>query len=93
MLKLSDGRLAVVYGKRYPEGWSRVRGDGQRWTYPAHGLILLAINEDGTGESWEVAKIGEKMGSCYPTIIEVEPNVLFCQVDCWYWRVHVAPSG
>lgn len=91
MLKLTDGRLAVAYGKRYPEGWSHVRGDGGRWSYPGEGLMLLAINEDGTGESWQVAQIGERIGSCYPTIIEVEPNVLFCQVDGWYWRVQLAP--
>jgi len=27
------------------------------------------------------------MGSCYSTIFEVQPNVIFCQVDGWHWRI------
>ena len=90
LLKLRDGRLAVSYGRRYPEGWSHARGDGDRFKYPGHGLMLLAIDDDGTGESWRVAQIGAGMGSCYSTIIEVEPKVLLCQVDGWYWRLRLA---
>ena len=54
-----------------------------------HGL---AINSDGTGHDWEVTTIGREMGSVYPTMFEVEPNVLFCQVDGWYWRVTLSPK-
>ncbi len=90
LLRLQDGRVAVSYGKRYPEGWSLVRSDAERFKYPGHGLVRLAISEDGTGESWQVATIGSRMGSCYSTIIEVEPGVLFCQVDGWYWRVRLS---
>ena len=78
--------MAVCYGKRFPEGWSRLHSDNARWQYPGHGLVRLAVSDDGTGESWQSATIGERMGSCYPTIIEVEPGVLFCQVDGWCWR-------
>lgn len=90
LLQLQDGRVAVSYGKRFPEGWSRLRSDHERWKYPGQGLIRLAISEDGTGESWQVATIGREMGSCYSTIIEVEPGVLFCQVDGWFWHVQLA---
>ena len=82
--------MAVSYGKRFPEGWSLVRGDNECWECPGHGLVRLAVSEDGTGESWQVASIGSWMGSCYSTIIEVEPGVLFCQVDGWYWRVRLS---
>jgi len=82
--------VAVSYGKRFPEGWSRLRSDHERWKYPGQGLISLAISEDGTGESWQVETIGREMGSCYSTIIEVEPGVLFCQVDGWFWHVQLA---
>ena len=30
-------------------------------------------------------------GSCYTTIIEVEPAVIFCQVDGWFFRVALSP--
>lgn len=89
LLRLQDGRVAVSYGKRFPESWSRLRSDEERFAYPGQGLIRLAISADGTGESWQAATIGEQMGSCYSTIIEVEPGVLFCQVDGWYWHVRV----
>jgi hypothetical protein len=89
MVKLTDGRLAVIYGNRFPPGWSRITpgGDHARWYWPGPGLVKLAINSDGTGKDWEVTTIGREMGSVYPTMFEVEPNVLFCQVDGWCWRV------
>ena len=89
MVKLTDGRLAVIYGNRFPPGWSRITpgGDHTRWYWPGPGLVKLAINSDGTGKDWEVTTIGREMGSVYPTMFEVEPNVLFCQVDGWCWRV------
>ena len=37
------------------------------------------------------ATVAEKMGSSYSTVIEVEPNVLFVQVDGWFWRVTLWP--
>ena len=39
------------------------------------------------GKTWRTATVAEKMGSSYSTVIEVEPNVLFVQVDGWFWRV------
>ena len=89
LAKLTDGRLAVIYGNRFPPGWSRITpgGDHARWYWPGPGLVKLAISSDGTGKDWEITTIGREMGSVYPTMFEVEPNVLFCQVDGWYWRV------
>ena len=67
-------------------------GDHGRWYWPGPGLVKLAISSDGTGKDWEVTTIGREMGSVYPTMFEVEPNVLFCQVDGWYWRVTLNPK-
>ena len=94
LAKLTDGRLAVIHGNRFPPGWSRITpgGDHARWYWPGPGLVKLAINSDGTGKDWEVTTIGREMGSVYPTMFEVEPNVLFCQVDGWYWRVTLRPK-
>jgi hypothetical protein len=33
------------------------------------------------------------MGSCYTTMFEVEPNVLFIQSDCWFWRTTLVPKS
>jgi hypothetical protein len=95
LIKLLDGRLALAYGKRFPEGWSKItpEGDALRWKpEKSEGLVKLAISPDGTGEKWVETTIGSKMGSCYPTIIEVEPNLIFCQVDGWIWRVKLSPK-
>jgi len=95
LIKLGDGRLALSYGQRFPPGWSRItpEGDSARYQaeWPGAGLVKLAISPDGTGESWLDTTIGSAMGSCYSTIMETEPNLLFCQVDGWYWRVMLMP--
>lgn len=93
LIKLMDGRLALSYGNRFPPGWSRITqgGDQARWDWPGPGLVKLAISPDGTGEAWIDTTIGSGMGSCYSTIMEIEPNVLFCQVDGWVWRVMLMP--
>ena len=95
LIKLTDGRLALAYGNRFPPGWSRITPDGDhgRWVWPGPGLVKLAINSDGTGKDWDVTTIGSGLGSVYPTMFETEPNVLFCQVDGWYWRVTLEPKG
>jgi len=31
------------------------------------------------------------MGTCYSTSFETEPNIVFCHVDGWYWRVMLTP--
>ncbi len=94
LIKLSDGRVAVIYGIRFPAGWSSITpgGDHGKWYWPGSGIVKLAISSDGTGKDWEVTTIGHEMGSVYPTMFEVEPNVLFCQVDGWYWRVTLTPK-
>jgi hypothetical protein len=55
------------------------------------GLVKLAISSDGTGRDWKETTIGQKMRSSYSTIFEVEPNLIFCQVDGLYWRVMLMP--
>ena len=36
-----------------------------------------------------MATLPPGLGSTYATIIEVEPNLLFCQVDGWFLHVHL----
>ena len=95
LVKLSDGRLALSYGNRFPPGWSRItpEGDHGRWVWPGAGLVKLAISPDGTGHDWVETTIGRGLGTCYTTLFETEPNVLFCQVDGWYWRVMLRPKN
>ena len=83
LLKLRDGRVLLSYGLRFPAGSHlkpRERG----------ALVRFAISED-EGKTWETATVAERMGSSYSTVIEVEPNVLFVQVDGWFWRVTLNP--
>lgn len=88
LITLHDGRVALSWGRRYPEGWSIVspEGDKGRFVYPGEGYNNLSISDDG-GKTWTTNKIDEKTGSCYSTIFEIEPNVIFCQVDNWCWRI------
>ncbi len=87
MIKLADGRLLCCYGVRYPAG--SPGGPGEEGMGSAQ--IRMAISEDGSGRDWEETIIGEGIGSSYPTIYEVEPNLIFCQVDGYYWRVMLRP--
>ena len=83
LLKLRDGRVLLSYGERFPAGTHlqpRERG----------ALVRFAISEN-EGKTWRTATVAEKMGSSYSTVIEVEPNVLFVQVDGWFWRVKLWP--
>ena len=87
LIKLADGRLLCCYGVRYPAG--SPGGPGEEGMGSA--LIRLAISEDGSGREWVETTIGVGIGSSYPTIYEVEPNLIFCQVDGYYWRVMLRP--
>jgi hypothetical protein len=93
LLALQDGRVALSWGRRFPEGWSQVSevGDEERFQYPGEGFTNLAISSD-CGITWVNHKIGQGTGSCYSCIHEVEPNVLLCQVDEWYWRIRLRPG-
>lgn len=93
MITLRDGRVALSWGRRFPEGWSQVtsEGDKGRFVYPGEGYTSLSISDDG-GITWETSRIDENTGSCYSTIFEIEPNVLFCQVDSWSWRISLKPQ-
>ncbi len=90
LITLHDGRVALSWGRRYPEGWSTVdpEGDQERFKrqYPGHGYTNLSISDDG-GLSWVNHKVMKQSGSCYSTIIEVEPNVVFMLVDQWHCRI------
>ena len=96
LIRLRDGRILLSYGKRFPEGWSQAgpNDDFERFEkeYPGKGLLKLAISEDGTGSTWQEAIIGRRMGTCYSCIFEVEPNIIFCQVDGWCFRVQLRPK-
>lgn len=88
LITLADGRVALSWGRRYPEGWSRLdsQGDAARFVYPGEGLVNLALSSNG-GETWVNHRIARGMGSCYSTLFEVEPGVLFFQVDQWIGRI------
>lgn len=92
LIKLRDGRIALSWGRRYPEGWSKVtpEGDQSRFKYPGEGYTNLAISDDG-GATWVNNEIAKKTGSCYSTLFEVDPNVILIQVDKWFWRVTLKP--
>jgi hypothetical protein len=88
LITLYDGRVALSWGRRFPEGWSEISfsGDKGRFEYPGEGYTSLSISNDG-GLTWDSHKILEKSGSCYSTIFEVEPGVVFMQADQWYCRI------
>jgi hypothetical protein len=96
LIRLRDGRILLSYGKRFPEGWSHAgpNDDFERFEkeYPGESLLKLAISEDGSGSAWQEVTIGRRMGTCYSCIFEVEPNVIFCQVDGWCFRVQLRPK-
>ena len=88
LITLQDGRVALSWGRRFPEGWSLIspEGDKGRFEFPGYGYTSLSISEDG-GLTWADEKIMEQAGTCYSTIIEVEPNVVFMLVDEWHCRI------
>lgn len=90
LITLHDGRIALSWGRRFPEGWSKVAPEGDKglFLYPGEGYTNLSISNDG-GLSWTNQKILQKSGSCYTTIFEVEPNVVFMQSDQWYCRIRL----
>jgi hypothetical protein len=92
LLKLRDGRLALAYGEIVQPSepkelyWKEyaARGDHRR-------KCCLAINADGKGEEWIVSTVADYAPrSAYPTIFEVEPNVLVYQADLGVWRIELA---
>jgi hypothetical protein len=93
LITLHDGRVALSWGRRFPEGWSKITHEGDKglFTYPGKGYTSLSISKDG-GLSWNTFKILQPSGTGYSTIFEVEPNVIFMQVDQWYCRVTLNSS-
>jgi len=92
LITLRDGRVALSWGRRFPEDWSKISPDGDKgaFVYPGEGYASLSISQDG-GHSWKTSQIIQPSGTCYSTIIEVEPNVVFMQSDQWYCRVTLNP--
>jgi hypothetical protein len=88
LITLHDGRVALSWGRRFPEGWSKLTPEGDKglFVYPGEGYTSLAISNDG-GMTWESRKIIHHSGSCYSTIFEIEPEVIFMQSDQWYCRI------
>jgi hypothetical protein len=88
LLKLEDGRVALSWGRRFSEGWSKITpaGDHGDFKYPGYGFTNLAISDDG-GRTWTNTEVARRTGSCYSTIIEVEPGVIFFQVDQWVGHI------
>jgi len=88
LITLRDGRVALSWGKRFPEGWSDLskEGDKGRFKYPGQGYTNLAISNDG-GATWINRKIIPNAGSCYTTIFETAPNEIFMQTDQWFCRI------
>jgi len=83
--KLADGRILLSWGQRYPPGsYLEPRRKG--------ALVKFALSEDG-GVSWQVATVGKDLGSSYSSIFEIEPNLIFCQVDGWFWHIELQPKG
>ncbi len=90
LITLQDGRVALSWGRRFPEGWSTIspEGDKGRFEFPGYGYTTLSISEDG-GVTWTGQKIMKRAGTCYSTIMEVEPNVVFLLVDEWHCRINL----
>ena len=88
LITLHDGRVALSWGRRFPEGWSELNagGDKSRFEYPGEGYTSLSISRDG-GLTWENNKIIKPAGSCYSTIFETMPGTVFMQADQWYCRI------
>jgi hypothetical protein len=89
LLKLSDGRLALAYGQTHPR--TGPKKPDYRQEDPRR-RCLLAINSDGTGESWVTTTVADyARRSAYPTIYEVEPDVVVYQCDLDLWRIDLQP--
>ncbi len=87
LLKLTDGRVLLSYGVRFPAGSPGGPGESGQ----GEALVKLAISQDGTGETWEEMTIGKGLGTVYTTIVETEPNLILCLVDGWLMRVMLVP--
>ena len=94
VLKLSDGRVALAYGQIVPPPeavelyWKeyKERADHRR-------RCRIAISEDGSGETWVTTTVADYTRRwAYPTIHEVEPNVILYQTDDEVWRVELNPA-
>ena len=92
LITLNDGRVALSWGRRFPEGWSRLSPEGDKgsFVYPGEGYTSLSLSSDG-GLSWESHKILHNSGSCYTTIFEIEPGVVFMQSDQLFCRIKLSP--
>jgi BNR repeat-like domain len=93
LITLADGRIALSWGRRFSQGWSRIdtTDDFERFQWPGETILNLAISSDN-GMSWINQPIATRSGSGYSTIFEVAPNLLFVQTDHWMSRVSLNSS-
>jgi hypothetical protein len=91
LLKLTDGRLALAYGQIVPPKGSKEKYWKEYETGADHRRrCRLAINDDGTGKSWKVSTVADYAPrSAYPSIFEVQPNMIVYQSDLNLWRVKI----
>ena len=94
LINLHNGRVALSWGRRYAEGWSQITSEGDQFhfKYPGKGYTCIALSDDG-GQSWYNQIILRNSGSCYSTIFEVQPNVIFLQVDGWNCRISIEANS
>ena len=89
LLRLQDGRLAVAYGQLV----QRRGAKKEHWTQEdQRRRCQLAINADGSGKGWVATTVADySRRMAYPTIFEVEPNVILYQSgECLeLWRVEI----
>jgi hypothetical protein len=91
LLKMSDGKLVLAYGNRYPVGTTPRTFHDQIETCMFNNQVKLAVSKDGRGRQWIDMVIGYDLGTTYVSVMEVEPNVLLCQTDAYCWRVELYP--
>jgi len=91
LLPMSDGKLALVYGNRFPVGTSPRMFHDEIESAMFCNQVKLAVSKDGRGRQWIETVIGYNRGTTYVAAMEVEPNVILCQTDAFCWRVELEP--
>ena len=85
LLKLADGRLALAFGQMMPRVGPK-KADYRK--EDTRRRCRLALSRNGVGEDWTVVTVaGFAPRSAYPSIFEVEPNVIVYQSDLDLWRI------
>ena len=103
LIRLKDGRLALAYGRNRPAPREEDRHPHmplkpeEAAAFAQQGRFggrscELAISEDGTGAEWTNMRIAPaNRRSAYPTIFEIDPNVIFYQTGDECSRIELSP--